>query len=443
MSSAISIAAVALLLFAVITIVGLAIPPSCQGIPPARYPFQLADGWTAVKVADGLSSPRGLVVDRAGRLLIVEQGVGISQHLVDINGCMTSSRTLVSMSALNHGIYLGIDGAALYASSASTVFKWAYDLESGDTSGLPSTVVSGMAPDGHATRTLIIPPRQPDLLVVSHGSNSNLDYPAASPATARAIVKVFNLSTVPVAGYDYVTDGWNAGYGLRNEVGLAFDGNDMLWGVENSADQLTRDINGVSTDIHADNPAEELNFLGDVTVPNNLWYGYPACFTVWLPEAAITDAGGAHELEVGKQFVVAPNATFGDDTCTRMSMPPRLSFQAHTAPLDAKFDAPKYANLFVTLHGSWNRDPPTGYKLVAVPFTRDSDDGAYVPVAPATSRSGYIEVFYPPDEAHCSSSSCARPVGLVFDAAGRLYMTSDTSGEVFMLGGEEGELRPI
>ncbi|KAI0832283.1 hypothetical protein F5Y06DRAFT_307457 [Hypoxylon sp. FL0890] len=415
-------------------IVGHATPPSCPGISPPRYPFELAAGWTAVKVADGLTSPRGLVVDNRGRLLIVEKGLGISQHTVDVNGCVTSTRTLVSMTSLNHGIYLGVDGRTLYASSASDVLRWAYNPEDGNTDGSPDIMVSGMASEDHVTRTLIIPPHRPDLLVVSHGSNSNLDYATSDSATARAIVKVFNISTVPNGGYNYASDGWNAGYGLRNEVGLAFDGNNMLWGVENSSDQLTRDVNGTLTDIHTDNPAEELNYLGDVTVPNDAWYGYPTCFTIWGPDASIVSTTDAHELDVGEQFVMAPNETFDDNTCAHVSMPPRLTFQAHTAPLDAKFDSPKYENLFVTMHGSWDRDPPVGYKMVAVPFTR-VQDGSYVPVAPANSKNGYIDVFYPPNEGQCSAATCARPVGLVFDAAGRLYMTSDTSGEVFMLSG--------
>ncbi|KAI1134758.1 soluble quino protein glucose/sorbosone dehydrogenase [Hypoxylon sp. FL0543] len=422
-----------IIITALLSVVGHATPPSCPGIPPARYPFELAAGWTAMKVADGLTSPRGLVIDNGGRLLVVEKGSGISQHAVDINGCITSSRTLVSMSSLNHGIYLGIDGRTLYASSATDVFRWAYNPENGNTDGPPEIVVSGMASEDHVTRTLIIPAHRPDLLVVSHGSNSNLDYATSDPATARAIVKVFNVSMVPNGGYNYAHDGWNAGYGLRNEVGLAFDGNNMLWGVENSSDQLMRDVNGTLTDIHTDNPAEELNFLGDVTIPNDAWYGYPTCFTIWGPDASIVSPTDGHELDVGEQFVTAPNETFDDSTCAHISKPPRLSFQSHTAPLDAKFDSPKYDNLFVTMHGSWDRNPPVGYKLVAVPFTRIAQDGTYIPVAPANSKTGYFDVFYPPDEGQCSATTCARPVGLVFDAAGRLYMTSDTSGEVFML----------
>ncbi|KAH9990900.1 hypothetical protein F4779DRAFT_251330 [Xylariaceae sp. FL0662B] len=408
--------------------VGLAIPPSCPNIPPASYSFKVAPGWAAVKVLDGLTSPRGLTIDAKGRLLIAEEGAGVSQHTVDVNGCITSSRMLVPTTDLNHGTYLSIDERTLFASSATSVFSWAYDLETGNVAGLPLTMISGMANAGHRTRTLIIPPNHPDLLVVSHGSGSNLDYSAIAPETARAIVKVFNISTVPQDGYDYVADGWNAGYGLRNEVGLVFDGNNMLWGVENSADELTRDVDGISTDIHIDNPAEELNYLGDVSVPNNHWYGYPTCFTVWRPDAIVD-----REFQVGEQFVVAPNDTFNDFTCTQRSVPSRLSFQAHSAPLDGKFDS-SYSNLFVSLHGSWNRQPPTGYKIVAVPFTKDSDE-AYTPVALASSTSGYIDVFYPPDESKCSASSCARPVGLAFDSVGRLYMTSDTSGELFLLEG--------
>ncbi|KAI1759788.1 hypothetical protein GGR53DRAFT_526824 [Hypoxylon sp. FL1150] len=407
---------------------GPTIPPSCPGVPDPLYEFELIEGWAAAKVADGLTSPRGLVIDTAGRLLIVQIGRGISQHAVDINGCITSSRFIISDPTLNHGIYLGTDCHTLYASSDSTVYKWTYNPDTGDVGVTSDTIVSGMAYNGHVTRTLIIPPNRPDLLVVAHGSNGNLDYASSDPAIARAIVKVFNTSAVPNGGYNYANDGWNAGYGLRNEVGLAFDGNNFLWGVENSADELNRTVNGISADIHEDNPAEELNFLGDVRIPNNEWYGYPTCFTIWSPSPDMSGLG------VGQQFVQEPNAMFDDSNCTRSSIAPLLTFQAHMAPLDAKFDS-LYMNLYVTMHGSWNRDPPVGYKLVAVPFNRNGPNGDYLPVAPPNSKQGYVDIFYPPNEGMCSSTACARPVGLVFDAVGRLYMSSDTSGEIFILSG--------
>ncbi|KAI0015009.1 soluble quino protein glucose dehydrogenase [Xylariomycetidae sp. FL0641] len=403
---------------------------SCPQVPAPLHPYNLAPGWKAVKVADGLHSPRDLVIDAAGRLLIVEEGVGVSQHTVDGNGCITSSRMLVSDSALNHGIYFSPDGHTLYASSTPSVFRWSYDPSSGNIGSGPTTVVTGMDTSGHNTRTLIISKASPDLLVVAHGSNANLDYASVDPKISRAIVKVFDMASVPTGGYNYAAAGWDAGHGLRNEVGLAFDENHMLWGVENSADEIERTVNGGMTDVHNNNPAEELNFLGNVSEPNNDWYGYPACFTVWDP-SLFKD----RTFKTGDQFTPAPNGTFDDDSCARLSVPPRLSLQAHSAPLSCKFDA-GFINLFVTMHGSWNRQPPVGYKVVAVPFTRNLEDGNFAPNVDADSpEGGVIDVFYPPNESQCSSSTCIRPVGLVFDGKGRMYVTSDSSGELFLLSG--------
>ncbi len=113
---------------------------------------------------------------------------------------------------------------------------------------------------------------------------------------------------------------------------------------------------------------------------------------------------------------------------------------AHSAPIDSKFDS-TFSNLYVSFHGSWNRNPTTGFKLVVVPFTKGTD-GAYKPVAPSTSNTGYQDVFTNPDVTKCAgngpsfSSGCFRPAGLLFDSAGRLYMTSDTSSqaELWVLG---------
>lgn len=196
-------------------------------MPAPLYQYNTAPGWSYVKVADGLHSPRDLIVDSRGRLLIIEKGAGLSQHTVDSAGCIISSRLLISNTDLNHGVCLSGDGKTLYVSSPSTVFGWTYDPTTGDIDQGPDIVISGMATSGHTSRTLIIPPHRPDLLVVSHGSNGNIDIEAGDPNTARAIVKVFNVASLPIGGYNFVSQGWNAGFGLRNEVGLAFDGNNM------------------------------------------------------------------------------------------------------------------------------------------------------------------------------------------------------------------------
>ncbi|KAG9243234.1 hypothetical protein BJ878DRAFT_535359 [Calycina marina] len=283
-------------------------------------------------------------------------------------------------------IYLATDSMTSYASSITTVWKWAYDpvVAPVSVSGTSTAVVNGMYNGGHATRTSVIPKNNPNLLVVLHGSNANLDMPSQDVKTARAAVKVFNMTAVPSSGYNYVSQGWNAGYGLRNEVSLTFYGNNMAYKTVQTT--CPRVVNGQSTDIHIDNPAEELNYFGNISAPDTKWYGYPVCFTL----------------------VQAPNAAFNDDTCKAQSSPPRLSYQAHSAPLDAEF-MPGSNKLFVTFHGSWDRKPPMGYKLVWIPFCIIAA-GPYEPVAPASSNTGHTDILKNPNQTNCAAG-CFRTVG--------------------------------
>lgn len=203
-----------------------------------------------------------------------------------------------------------------------------------------------------------------------------------------------------------------------------------------AAQDFRRTVNGQATDIHIDNPAEELNFLGDPTKPGGGWYGYPTCFTSWEPS---TIRGAAAGFKTGDQFVVTPNSSFADANCLAKSTPPRLAFPAHSAPIDAAFDAGA-KNLYVSFHGSWNRQPATGYKLVEIPFMKNAE-GAYEPVAKADSQKGFTDVVAARSPGGCQSqsltmSSCWRPSAVQWDPAGtRLFLGTDNQaeGELFVL----------
>ncbi|KAM0603718.1 hypothetical protein ACHAP1_006430 [Verticillium nonalfalfae] len=385
--------------------------------------------WRAVKIAGGLRTPRGIVLDSNGNLLVVQSGLGVTVHTFGSDGCLSGSKTLISNPALNHGISLTADGTKLYVSSMTTAFEYSYNAASQTVSG-ERTVVRAMNQGGHPSRTLLIPPQTPHLLVISLGSFDNLDHPTINPATGRAIVKVFDLRNVPSGGYAFNTQGYLLGYGLRNGVALAADGGNHVWEVENGADQFQRTVGGSSYDIHADNPSEELNYLGDPAVENRNWYGYPTCHSVY-GASQFTDKA----FRTGDQFVLTPNATFNDEDCARRgSVPPRLSFQAHSAPMDATFDRAT-ENMFITFHGSWNRPVATGYKVVQVAFRRGAN-GRYEPVEPATSMTAAKDIFWSQNEGSCTSSTCFRPCGITFDRAySRLIVGSDrpSEGELFML----------
>ncbi|KAF2187601.1 iron reductase domain protein [Zopfia rhizophila CBS 207.26] len=411
-----------------------AIPSSCPNGASPAFQNRLATGWKAVKVVGGLSAPRSIEFDTAGNMLVVQAGKGISIHGMNADGCVTSTKMLISQTNLNHGIAFSKDGKTLYASSANQVYKWTYDATAGAISGSSSVVVKGMFTGIHTTRTLAMHPSK-NFLMVSHGSAENTDQPTINPKTGRSVVRGFDMDKVPSGGYNWVNDGWLVGYGMRNDVGITFDLNEHLWGVENSGDQFTRRVNNQNTDIHIDNPAEELHYIGDATKENTKWFGYPTCFTVWEP-SVIRDA----TFKVGDQFLLQPNTTFKDADCAAKSVPASLGFQAHSAPIDLKFDA-ENKNLYITFHGSWNRQPTTGFKLINVPFTKGAD-GNYRPVADVSSNKGFEDIMWNPDVTGCvgngpaMSSGCFRPAGLNFDKSGRLYMTSDTqsNAEIYVLG---------
>lgn len=99
------------------------------------------------------------------------------------------------------------------------------------------------------------------------------------------------------------------------------------------------------------------------------------CFTVWNmatnPEFGLT---------TGQQFSV--DSSFNTSWCQNTSnvVSPVMNFQAHSAPLDIIwYDAPDNDSLaintkwdshaFITFHGSWNRNSPTGYGIVQCVFT--------------------------------------------------------------------------
>jgi len=203
------------------------IPASCSGVSELQSKVTTANGWKVAKVAGNLVQPRGLTFDTAGHLLVVQNGLGITAHTIGSDGCLISEKTVISQVTLNHGIVLSKDGKTLYASSATQVYAWNYDATTMTVGNSSRIVVSGMDSKGHVTRTLAVPPNNPNLLIVSHGSNDNLDYDSGNVKVGRSCVKAFDTTKIPTNGYKYASGGYQLGYGLRNGVGLAFDANGM------------------------------------------------------------------------------------------------------------------------------------------------------------------------------------------------------------------------
>jgi glucose/arabinose dehydrogenase len=228
-----------------------------------------------------------------------------------------------------------------------SAWAWTYDAaaqSASDQHGL----VGGMAGSDHVTRTLLLSEKVTNMLIISRGSDSNIDLVAADISSGHSQIRAFNISELTgEQNFTYASDGLRLGWGLRNSVGVAeHPVTGGIWSVENSADNLRRD--GVS--IREDNPGEELNFHGYLngTKDNRQGgnFGYPQCYAVWNSKALPQNAN----LPVGAQF--APDGNGGNDTYCASQVPPRLAFLAHQAPLDIKFNN-SGTEAWISFHGSW------------------------------------------------------------------------------------------
>ncbi|EXJ59306.1 uncharacterized protein A1O5_12187 [Cladophialophora psammophila CBS 110553] len=420
----------AVTLFAVPFTVGQS-SSSCGLAPSGSIQPSLASGYRMQVVATGLSKPRGILLDKAGNLMVVEQGRGvISAHTLneDNAGCVSvgMSTDVTSALSLNHGIELSNDGKTLYASSSDQVFAWQYSQSSRTVSNR-TTIVTNMAGTDHTTRTLLLSKKAPGLLVVTRGSTSNIDLAAASLSSGHSQIKAFNLTNRTSTPYDFSTAGLRLGWGLRNDVGIAeHPVSGGVFSVENSADQITR----MGVDVHQDNPAEELNFLGYLNGTHYAHqggnFGYPWCFSAW----AVEDLPDHTNLTVGSQFAIdaspdSNNQNRTDVYCAEQ-LPARLVFQAHMAPLDIKFNN-SGTEAWITFHGSWDRDTPTGYKLSVVAFHNSGQ-----PVDDLQSKTAARDIFANADNSECPDD-CFRPVGMAIDDRGRIFVSSDASGEIYLI----------
>ncbi|OAQ98299.1 hypothetical protein LLEC1_04855 [Akanthomyces lecanii] len=333
---------------------------ACPGPAPNSSP-RTANGVSWKLLTNQISQPRQLVQDTLGNILMAE-GKGLRRLELDnaegMDLCVKTSTQLVVDETLNHGIALTADGKTLFASSSTDVYAYTYDAATG-VAGPARNVITGMNQTGHVTRTLYIPPGNPDLLLVTRGSNDNVDPGTADMSSGRSQLRVFRVAELVDGKHavDY-TAGDVMGWGMRNSVGMGQDpttGN--IWSVENSLDDMKR----LGDDIHNSNPGEEMNFHGR---PN--------------------DTAGYH---YGRNFGYP---------------------------------------------GCLNRQPPNGYRLSRVSFANGN------PVKRSHQGDAEEMLMWNADNADCEKH-CFRPAGLLLDKQGRLFMTSDATGELFLVMGVQNK----
>ncbi|THU92329.1 soluble quino protein glucose dehydrogenase [Dendrothele bispora CBS 962.96] len=408
---------------------------------PFRSPVTVAPGYSAHVIFSNLTTPRGIAFDSTGStVLVVERGFGLTALSPSSTSPGSWERSVVVQNTgFTHGIQ--VDGSSLYLSTGAAVLLYQYDAQTKTVAPnqAPMTLISGLPADGElTTHTLQLEKDHSGkvtALLVGNGPLTNIDTTARDPASGRSQIRRFSLPSS-----SSTTQTWSSGqiiaYGIRNPAGLAFDPSTSvpkLYVVENGAS--IDNVTGLTAQFVNDNPADEMELVtfGSSILP---FYGFPDCTTLWNPQADPVGNPEFVNLPRGTQFSLRLDPTRDDPWCQdeKNNLKPALSFQAHSVPLDIKFYEPSgtgsgsfpsssAGDAFVSFHGSFDRDPPTGYGVVQVPF----------PLATTPSSGlGYSFLIQATNLNTCPGT-CIRPVGLSFGADGKLYVSSDSSGEIFVI----------
>ncbi|PFH50981.1 hypothetical protein AMATHDRAFT_60193 [Amanita thiersii Skay4041] len=419
---------------------------------PFKSPVTTAPGFSAHVLFSNATLPRGIAFDTESNLLVIERGLGVTSlsALRESSGVTLGweRSVIVNNPGVTHGIE--IDESSLYISTAGEVLVYKYDPQTRTVaSSVPITLIRGLPADGELTTHTLLLERDTlervVALLVGSGPLTNIDPTARDPSSGRSEVRRFPLPSV--SGSETPIE-WSSGrviaYGIRNPGGFAFLPSSELVETPTFAQQLYIVENGASIDnvtgltpeFVNDNPADEINIVPMLCDGTGLppFFGFPDCATLWNPLADPEGVTQYKNLSKGDQISLKLESERDDAWCqdTSNNIPPALSFQAHSVPLDVKFYRPPdlvstgsfpsgfSGDAFVSFHGSFDRTPPTGYGIVRVD----------IPIASPSQEARFI--IQATDLGTCPGS-CIRPVGIAFGKDGRLYASSDSSGEIFVI----------
>ncbi|WP_414638367.1 PQQ-dependent sugar dehydrogenase [Azospirillum sp.] len=373
------------------------------GAMPAAGP-----GLTVTAFADGLDHPRWLLVLPNGDVLVAESnapprpedskgirgwimkqvmseaGAGVPSAnrialLRDADGDGVAEVRSVFLDGLNSPFGMTLVGDALYVANTDAVVRFPY--RQGETRiTAPGTKVADL-PAGprnhHWTKNVIASP-DGRRLYATVGSNSNVAENGMEEEEGRAAIWEID----PATGRHRVFAS-----GLRNPNGLDWEpATGVLWTTVNERDEIGSDL--------------VPDYM--TTVRDGGFYGWPYSYF------------GQHVDER-----VTPQRP---DLVAR-AIVPDYALGAHTASLGLAFSRagalpPRFASgAFVGQHGSWNRRPHSGYKVVFVPFADGRPTGEPVDVL-----TGFLDR---------EGNALGRPVGVALDRKGELLVADDVGNRVW------------
>ncbi len=378
-----------------------------QGWAPGAAPVAAA-GTTVNAFAAGLEHPRWLYVLPNGDVLVAEtnappkpdDGKGIRGWIMGLvmsragAGTPSPNRVTLLRDADGDGIAetrtvflenlaspfgMALVGSDLYIANTDAVVRYPYST--GETHiSAPGTKVADL-PAGrinhHWTKNLIAS-RDGSLLYATVGSNSNVGENGMAAEEGRAAIWQID----PKTGSHRVFAS-----GLRNPNGMAWEpAGGALWTVANERDEIGSDL--------------VPDYL--TSVRDGGFYGWPYSYYGQHVDVRVTPP--RPDLVA---IAIAPDYALGPHTAS-------LGLAAAQGnALPARFAS----GMFVGQHGSWNRKPHSGYKVVFVPFDHARPAGEAIDVL-----TGFLSA---------DGKANGRPVGVAVDKRGALLVADDVGNMVW------------
>ena len=399
--------------------VGVSVPASMRSAPfDVPRSLTVPEGF-AIAVYARVAGARFIAVTPEGNLLVSNPGAG-KVSLVragTAGGDPVVSDWVTGLRKPHDLVFHTIGGTLwLYVSESNAVRRYAW-------------TGAALAPAAEVVLTGLPDSSTPEL----HGSYGHELKNIALDGQDRLFVSIASSCNVcisdaqadPVRGAIYVYDatGGNGrlyARGLRNAEGLAFfPGTDDLWVAVNNRDNLpypfddgTGQYGQVIPSYVDDHPPDELIRLRD---GGN--YGWPFCNP--NPDMAT----GLFDMPFDRDYDTNRDGSRAD--CSTMDRV-TLGIQAHSAALGlaflqgTTFPSPWSSAAAIALHGSWNRETPTGDKVILVPFV----SGNQQPSSAVDLVTGWTDS----DETYWG-----RPVDVAVDLGGALLISDDASGTIYRL----------
>jgi glucose/arabinose dehydrogenase len=364
---------------------GLAVKAFARGLDHPRWMYRLPNG--DVLVAETNSPPReggGVAGWVMGRLMNKAGAGGASANRItllrDADGDGVAENRTVLISGLNSPFGMALMGGWLYIGDTDALVRVPY--KQGDTriTAKPETVIKLNPGGNHWARNVIAAP-DGKTLFVTVGSSTNIADNGLDAEKFRANI----LQVYPEAKTFRIYAS-----GLRNPNGLAFEPKSgALWVTVNERDMLGSDL--------VPDYMTAIELGDDFGWPWYYWGGYP-------------DKRVEPTNPRLQQYSKRPDYALGPHTAAL-----GLAFAT-----DAKL-GPQFANgAFVGLHGSWNRVPVSGYKVIYVPFgeTGFPANGA----KPIDVLTGFLDK---------DGAARGRPVGVITDKTGALLVADDVGNAIW------------